>query len=322
MKENLIAELKNLLDNNQSSTTAILNRAIQLAEAVKDEDFRHLFIYHLNGINKIHTEKITADQPKAFLMFSADRMKAGENFYLLGSLASLERNLENTKIDIERTIKELERLKSLPNTAPFSYADPTQAKQMALATSIGALRTSQLQNEEVISKIRNRVASFVRREERYLSKLQNKVLQSEIVRNKIFIGHGHSQAWRDLKDFLQDRLNLDWDEFNRESTAGLATKERLEDMLREASFAFLIMTGEDEHADQSLHARENVIHEIGLFQGKLGFRKAIILLEEGCKEFSNIIGLTQIRFPKGNIEAKFEEIRRVLEREGILQVRK
>jgi predicted nucleotide-binding protein len=64
-------------------------------------------------------------------------------------------------------------------------------------------------------------------------------------------------------------------------------------------------------------ARENVVHEIGLFQGRLGFGRAIILLEEGCEEFSNIQGLGQIRFPKGNIGAKFEDIRAVLEREGL-----
>jgi hypothetical protein len=49
----------------------------------------------------------------------------------------------------------------------------------------------------------------------------------------------------------------------------------------------------------------------------LGFTKAIVLLEEGCEEFSNIHGLGQIRFPKGNIKAAFEEVRLVLEREGI-----
>jgi predicted nucleotide-binding protein len=64
----------------------------------------------------------------------------------------------------------------------------------------------------------------------------------------------------------------------------------------------------------------NVVHEAGLFQGKLGFTKAIILLEDGCEEFSNIQGLGQIRFPKSNIAAAYEEIRRVLEREGILTV--
>lgn len=135
---------------------------------------------------------------------------------------------------------------------------------------------------------------------------------------KIFIGHGKSPLWKELKDFLAERLHLEWDEFNRESVAGLSTKERLQAMLDDAKFAFLVLTAEDEHPSGALHARENVIHELGLFQGRLGFERAIVLLEEGCVEFSNIHGLTQIRFPKGSIKAVFEEIRRVLEREAMI----
>lgn len=137
--------------------------------------------------------------------------------------------------------------------------------------------------------------------------------------NRIFIGHGRSLVWRELKDFLVDRLALPWDEFNRESVAGISTSERLNQMLDASSFAFLIMTAEDEHADATLHARENVIHEIGLFQGRLGLRHAIVLLEDGCQQFSNIHGLTYISFPRGRISASFEEIRRVLERERIVE---
>lgn len=48
------------------------------------------------------------------------------------------------------------------------------------------------------------------------------------------------------------------------------------------------------------------------------FTRAIVLLEEGCEEFSNIAGLGQIRFPRGNISAVFEQIREVLEREEVL----
>jgi predicted nucleotide-binding protein len=129
-------------------------------------------------------------------------------------------------------------------------------------------------------------------------------------------------VWKDLKDFISERLELPWDEFNREPAAGLATKERLEAMLNNANFAFLVMTAEDERGDGSKHARENVIHEAGLFQGRLGFERAILLVEEGCAEFSNIEGLTQIRFPPNDIFAKSEGIRRVLEREGILPAKK
>jgi predicted nucleotide-binding protein len=88
--------------------------------------------------------------------------------------------------------------------------------------------------------------------------------------------------------------------------------------LEDASFAFLVMTGEDNAGDGSSRARENVVHEVGLFQGRLGLRRAIVLLEDGCSEFSNINGLTTIRFPKNNILSKSEEIRKVLEREKII----
>lgn len=136
--------------------------------------------------------------------------------------------------------------------------------------------------------------------------------------NRVFIGHGRSLLWLKLKDFLEGRLSLAWDEFNRESTAGIATTERLETMLGNATFAFLIMTAEDVHGDATLHARENVVHEVGLFQGRLGMKRAIILREDGCQVFSNIHGLTYIGFPKGNIGATFEEIRLVLEREKLI----
>ena len=100
-------------------------------------------------------------------------------------------------------------------------------------------------------------------------------------------------------------------------------------MMNEAAFALLVMTGDDEvkvvngedaPPDTHLYPRLNVVHEAGLFQGRLGFERAIVLLEEGCEEFSNIEGVTHIPFPKGTIRAAYEEIRQVLEREGLLSV--
>jgi predicted nucleotide-binding protein len=159
--------------------------------------------------------------------------------------------------------------------------------------------------------VAKRAASHLAKRERYARKNQE-------IGTNVFIGHGRSPLWKDLKDFIQDRLSLPWDEFNRVPVAGITNIARLSQMLGDAAIAFLIMTAEDEQSDGKMHARLNVIHEAGLFQGRLGFTRAIVLLEEGCEEFSNIQGLGQIRFPKGNIKAVFEEVRQVLEREGLI----
>lgn len=135
---------------------------------------------------------------------------------------------------------------------------------------------------------------------------------------RVFIGHGRSPLWRELKDYIQDSLGLPVDEFNKVQTAGITTVTRLTEMLDHAAFAFLIMTAEDETAEGTMTARANVIHEVGLFQGRLGFEKAIILLEDGCEDFSNVNGLTQLRFPKGRISAEFHNVQQVLKREGLL----
>jgi len=144
-------------------------------------------------------------------------------------------------------------------------------------------------------------------------KVESKPQKPEEVR--IFIGHGHNPQWRDLKDYLQDKLHFEVHAFETEARAGFTIKEVLDEMTEIASFALLVHTGEDENKYGKLHARENVIHETGLFQGKLGFRRAIVLLEDQCNEFSNIHGLQQIRFSKGNIKETFGEVLATIYRE-------
>lgn len=135
---------------------------------------------------------------------------------------------------------------------------------------------------------------------------------------RIFIGHGHSRAWLELKNYIQDRLQLQCDDFDREATAGRTTVDRLSKMLDDACFAFLVLTAEDEQKDGEIVARLNVVHEVGLFQGRLGFEKAIVMLENGCGEFSNIHGLIHIPFEKGKIKVAFHEVADTLRREGVI----
>jgi len=139
------------------------------------------------------------------------------------------------------------------------------------------------------------------------------IISSEPI--KIFIGHGNNNQWRDLKDHLHEQHSFEIVAYEVGPRAGLSVKDVLESMLKDSSYAILVLTGEDRDAYGEMHARENVIHELGLFQGRLGFRKAIVLLENDVTEFSNILGINQIRFSKGNIRETFGDVLATINRE-------
>jgi predicted nucleotide-binding protein len=131
----------------------------------------------------------------------------------------------------------------------------------------------------------------------------------------IFIGHGGSEQWRNLKDHLHEKHGYEVEAYEIGARAGHAIRDILEEMLDKTSFAILVMTGEDRTDEGGMRARQNVVHELGLFQGKLGFTKAIVLLEDGTEEFSNIHGINEIRYGKGNIKETFGEVLATLKRE-------
>jgi predicted nucleotide-binding protein len=131
----------------------------------------------------------------------------------------------------------------------------------------------------------------------------------------IFIGHGRSMQWRDLKDHLSDKHDYEIVAYETGARAGHTIRDILDEMSSESTFAILVMTGEDKDSDGKMNARPNVIHEIGLFQGRLGFSRAIVLLEEGTEEFSNLQGIQQIRYSKNNIKETFGEVLATIKRE-------
>jgi predicted nucleotide-binding protein len=132
---------------------------------------------------------------------------------------------------------------------------------------------------------------------------------------RIFIGHGRSSQWRDLKDHLQEKHGYEVVAYEIGSRTGHTIRDILEDMLNKSSCAFLVLSAEDQMADGTFHARQNVIHETGLFQGRLGFSRAIVLREEGAEEFSNLGGIQEIRFGKERIRETFGDVLAVVRRE-------
>lgn len=136
---------------------------------------------------------------------------------------------------------------------------------------------------------------------------------------KVFIGHGRSQLWARVQLFLQEDFKIETLTFESESRTSESIVNVLEGFLNESSFAILIMTAEDETSNGQTRARQNVIHEAGLFQGRLGFDRVVILKQTETEEFSNIAGLQYIPFTGDNIEQCFYELQRKLKKSGMVK---
>jgi predicted nucleotide-binding protein len=89
-------------------------------------------------------------------------------------------------------------------------------------------------------------------------------------------------------------------------------------MLDNSRFAFLVMTGEDKVEEGGLHARMNVVHEIGLFQGRLGTEYAVVLRRRDTELFSNLDGINRLDYERGHLRDLEDEIRRLLVARGVM----
>lgn len=68
-----------------------------------------------------------------------------------------------------------------------------------------------------------------------------------------------------------------------------------------------------------MRARQTSCTRPDCSKGRLGFSKAILLVEDAVEQFSNSQGFAYVKFEKGRIRAAFDEVRAILEREGIVQ---
>ncbi|AMP89078.1 TIR domain-containing protein [Legionella pneumophila] len=139
----------------------------------------------------------------------------------------------------------------------------------------------------------------------------NNIIKDELV---VYIGHGHDQDWKIVKEELQDKHNIKIEAYETGARAGHTIRDVLEDMSNKSHFAILVFTGEDVQKDDKIRARQNIIHEAGLFQGRLGFNKAVIVMKENVEMPSNLDGIQQIRYTD-NIKETISEILATISRE-------
>ncbi|MFB9164146.1 TIR domain-containing protein [Arthrobacter psychrochitiniphilus] len=132
---------------------------------------------------------------------------------------------------------------------------------------------------------------------------------------KVFIGHGGSRDWNEIADHLRGLHEYDIEAYETGSRSGHSIRDVLQSMLDVSTFAVLVLSSEDATAAGGMRARQNVVHEVGLFQGKLGFNRAIAVIENGAEVFSNLDGIQQIRYDSGQVRSTLGDILAALRRE-------
>jgi len=129
---------------------------------------------------------------------------------------------------------------------------------------------------------------------------------------RVFISHGRANDWREVQSFIERDLGMRTLELAQEANLGRTVLQKLEQESRNCTSAVILMTGDDFDGAGVARARENVLHEIGYFQGHFGLSAVCVLHEEGTNIPSNIHGLVYIPFPKGTVSATFGALMREL----------
>ena len=129
---------------------------------------------------------------------------------------------------------------------------------------------------------------------------------------RVFVSHGRSQDWHAVQAFIERDVGLATLELAQEPNLGRTIIEKLYENSLKCDSAVIVMTGDDVVDSEAARVRENVMHEIGFFQGRWSRRVVVLLHEEGVSIPTNLAGVAYIPFPQGHAEAGFHVLQREL----------
>jgi predicted nucleotide-binding protein len=149
----------------------------------------------------------------------------------------------------------------------------------------------------------------------FYSKLRTSIQEiTSKMKNNIFLSYGHNELLKlKIKEFIQERLKRKVFILADQPSRGLTVVEKLENISNYCNCAVILMTKDDYQLDNGARTRQNVVHEIGFFQGKYGRNNVILVAESGVEIFSNISGIMRLDFEKNHFNEVLESLRIELE---------
>jgi predicted nucleotide-binding protein len=103
---------------------------------------------------------------------------------------------------------------------------------------------------------------------------------NEITGDKIFIIHGHDKELKNEVQLLLYRAGVDDIVLHEQPDKGRTIIDKLIEESKDACYVIALLSPDDELANGTSQARQNVILEIGYFLGKLG-KERVRLLKKG-----------------------------------------
>jgi predicted nucleotide-binding protein len=115
----------------------------------------------------------------------------------------------------------------------------------------------------------------------------------------IFVVHGHDHAvLHHVVRVLERATSREVTVLHEQANAGRTILEKFEAHAVAASYAVVLLTGDDEGSavggTPKPRGRQNVIFELGFFFGTLGRQRVAVLLAPGVEQPSDIAGLVYI----------------------------
>lgn len=133
----------------------------------------------------------------------------------------------------------------------------------------------------------------------------------------VFLAHGSSSEWTKVHDFLTKDCRL----AVRSADALQGGPDRdvpaITGHVDGCGFAVCILVDDEGRSDVTA-ANQRVLQLAGLFQGRYGFERVAMVVEEGCDVLSNVAGIVRLDYPRGDIGRVFWQMRQMLHREGLL----
>ena len=124
---------------------------------------------------------------------------------------------------------------------------------------------------------------------------------------EIFLSHDKHPLWQEVADFLELKMQHQVAALQDMPDDGRTNLALLDDITDECSFAVVIALANDSRS------RENLIHEIGFYQGKFGCENVLVLRQEGAADFPSISGIVSQEFKGNDIKTTFDRIKKEIE---------